>query len=79
MKNTSPARFAICLKNKGCEDLVVRKVYPILPDERAEMEEASPTSSTGAWSRMTLAPSRHLLLAPFLRAVKRFDIPSYAS
>jgi len=36
MKNTSLARFAICLKNKACEDLVVRKVYPILPDERAE-------------------------------------------
>ena len=36
MKNTSPARFAICLKNKACEDLVVRRVYPILPDERAE-------------------------------------------
>lgn len=32
-------RFAICLKNKGCEDLVVRKVYQVLPDERAEREK----------------------------------------
>ena len=39
MKNTSPPRFAICLKNKDCEDLVVRKVYPVLPDERAEKEK----------------------------------------
>jgi len=39
MKNTSFTRFAICLKNKGCEDLVVRKVYPILPDERAEKDK----------------------------------------
>ncbi len=36
MRNTSPIRFAICLKNKGGEDLIVRKVYQVLPDERAE-------------------------------------------
>jgi len=38
MKNTSPIRFAICLKNKGSEDLVVRKVYQVLPDGRAERQ-----------------------------------------
>ena len=38
MKNVSHTRFAICLKNKGSEDLVVRKVYPVLPDERAEKQ-----------------------------------------
>jgi len=36
MKNTSPTRFAICLKNKGSEDLIVRKVYQVLPDEKAD-------------------------------------------
>jgi hypothetical protein len=36
MRNASPTRFAICLTNKGCEDLVVRKVYQLLPDELAE-------------------------------------------
>ena len=36
MKNMPPTRFAICLKNKGSEDLVIRKVYQILPDEAAE-------------------------------------------
>jgi len=36
MKNISPTQFAICLKNKGSEDLVVRKVYKVLPDAPAE-------------------------------------------
>jgi len=36
MKNTQAVRFAVCLKNTGCEDLVVRKVYAVLPDEKAE-------------------------------------------
>ena len=35
MKNISPTRFVICLKNKGSEDLVIRKVYQVLPDESA--------------------------------------------
>ena len=29
MKKTSSIRFAICLKNKGSEDLIVRKVYKV--------------------------------------------------
>lgn len=28
-------QFAICVRNKGAEDLEVRKVYEILPDVRA--------------------------------------------
>jgi len=39
MGNTSSIRFAICLKNTGCEDLVVRKVYQLLPGERAEKDK----------------------------------------
>jgi len=38
MKNASPLRFAICLKNKGSEDLIVRKIYQVLPDERTEKQ-----------------------------------------
>jgi len=38
MKNTSPIRFAICLKNKSSEDLEIRKVYQVLPDEKAEKQ-----------------------------------------
>ncbi|GAB4507095.1 MAG: hypothetical protein Tsb0026_01230 [Sulfuricaulis sp.] len=36
MKKPHPARYAICLKNKNCEDLVVRKIYPLIPDTKAE-------------------------------------------
>lgn len=28
-------RFVVCLRNEGAEDLDVRKVYPVLPDEAA--------------------------------------------
>ena len=35
MKNISPTQFAICLKNKGSEDLIIRKIYQVLPDENA--------------------------------------------
>lgn len=38
MKPSPSPRFAICLKNKGCEDLVIRKIYPVLPDEKAAQE-----------------------------------------
>jgi len=38
-KSTRPTQFAICLNNKDCEDLVVRKIYPILPDEKAAKEK----------------------------------------
>ena len=33
-----PQKFAICLKNRGCEDLMVRKIYQVLPDEKAAQE-----------------------------------------
>lgn len=35
MKNPIPTQFAICLKNKGSDDLVVRKVYQVIPDKVA--------------------------------------------
>ena len=31
-------RFAICVRNKGTDDLEVRKVYEFLPDARAAKE-----------------------------------------
>ena len=39
VKSKRPTQFAICLKNKDCEDLVVRKIYPVLPDEKAAKEK----------------------------------------
>ncbi len=38
MKNPRSIRYAICLKNKNCDDLVVRKIYPVIPDAGAEKE-----------------------------------------
>lgn len=35
MTTTNPTRFAICLKSKDADDLVVRRIYPVLPDEQA--------------------------------------------
>jgi hypothetical protein len=31
-------RFALCIHNKGCEDLEVRKVYRVLPDKSASQD-----------------------------------------
>ena len=30
--------FALCIRSAGCEDLIERKVYEIVPDARAESE-----------------------------------------
>jgi hypothetical protein len=37
-KKTAP-RFVVCIKNEGCEDLEVRKIYQILPDDKAAEDE----------------------------------------
>jgi hypothetical protein len=31
-------KFALCVRNDDCEDLELRKVYPVFPDKRAENE-----------------------------------------
>ena len=31
-------KFVLCVRNDDCEDLELRKVYPVLPDKRAENE-----------------------------------------
>jgi hypothetical protein len=38
MTTTRVKRYALCLKNKYAEDLVVRKLYLVIPDERAEKD-----------------------------------------
>jgi len=30
--------FALCIENKDCEDLVKRKIYKVVPDEKSEKE-----------------------------------------
>ena len=31
-------RYMLCLRNDGCEDLEIRKLYRLVPDKRAERE-----------------------------------------
>ncbi len=39
MTPTRPERkFALCLKNDACEDLEIRKIYQVLPDNEAAKE-----------------------------------------
>lgn len=33
------ARFVLCIKNKDCEDLEVRKIYRVLPDRAASQDD----------------------------------------
>lgn len=30
-----PSHFVVCIRNEGCEDLQLRKLYRVLPDESA--------------------------------------------
>ena len=33
-----PVEFALCIRNEGCDDLEIRKVYQLLPDQEAAQE-----------------------------------------
>jgi hypothetical protein len=37
-RSKTEPKFALCLRNEHCEDLVVRKVYQVIPDEEAAKE-----------------------------------------
>ena len=40
MKNEdSEIKFVVCVKNDGCEDLELRKIYEVLPDEKAAEDD----------------------------------------
>lgn len=36
MPGTEHAHFVICIRNEGCEDLELRKLYQVLPDPSSE-------------------------------------------
>jgi hypothetical protein len=36
---TRRRRFAVCIRNPGCDDLVVGKIYEVLPDRLAAREQ----------------------------------------
>ena len=35
----SKTKFVVCIKNDDCEDLEVRKIYEVLPDEKAAEDD----------------------------------------
>ena len=37
-KEEKEQMFALCVENKDCEDLVKRKLYQVIPDEKSEKE-----------------------------------------
>jgi hypothetical protein len=37
-ENKGIKKFALCIENKGCEDLEKRKIYQVLRDDKAEKE-----------------------------------------
>jgi hypothetical protein len=37
-KENKEQSFALCIENKGCEDLEKRKIYRILPEDEAKKE-----------------------------------------
>lgn len=38
-ESVSKTRFVICIKNDDCEDLELRKIYEVLPDEKAAEDD----------------------------------------
>lgn len=38
-ENSSKIRFVVCIKNDDCEDLELRKIYEVLPDEKADADD----------------------------------------
>ncbi|MDQ3322498.1 MAG: hypothetical protein M3525_08740 [Acidobacteriota bacterium] len=37
--NEKDRQFVLCIKNNGCEDLEIRKIYEVLPDENAAKDD----------------------------------------
>jgi len=38
MAQNSKKRFMLCVENKDCKDLEIRKMYEVLPDDEASKE-----------------------------------------
>jgi len=69
VKNASARRSAICLKDKDCEALVVRKVCPVRPDENGEKEEHLRVSDESGEDY--LHPASHFFVTELPQEAKR--------
>ena len=38
-ENNAKNQFVVCIKNDDCEDLELRKIYEVLPDEKAAEDD----------------------------------------
>lgn len=38
-RRNSETRFVVCIRNEDCEDLELRKIYQVLPDESAAEDD----------------------------------------
>ena len=38
-ENGAKTQFVVCIKNDDCEDLEIRKIYEVLPDEKAAEDD----------------------------------------
>lgn len=38
-RRNSETRFVVCIHNEGCDDLELRKIYQVLPDEAAAEDD----------------------------------------
>jgi hypothetical protein len=38
-ENNTKTLFVVCVKNDDCEDLELRKIYEVLPDEKAAADD----------------------------------------
>lgn len=38
-ENGAKIQFVVCIKNDDCEDLEIRKIYEVLPDEKAAEDD----------------------------------------
>lgn len=38
-ENNSKTQFVVCVRNDDCEDLELRKIYEVLPDEKATADD----------------------------------------
>ncbi len=37
--NQKDRQFVLCIKNDGCDDLEIRKIYEVLPDKNAAKDD----------------------------------------
>jgi len=62
-------RFAICIRNEGSDDLALRKVYRVLPDEGAQAEKLLRVVDDSGEDY--LYPASYFVLVEFPQAVER--------